>query len=116
MLMRIVVQRTGAVLADEAEVADTITRRLIGLIGRQEIPKGIALVLPGVHQVHTFFMRFAIDLVCVDADWRVLCTRRCVAPWRFGPYCRKAEYAIELPAGTISVAGVEVGDQLEAEG
>ncbi len=107
-------KRTGAILADEAEVADTTTRRLIGLMGRQDIPRGTALVLPGVHQVHTFLMRFAIDVVYVDGDWRVLCTRRCVSPWRFGPYCPKAAYAIELRPGTISAAAIEVGDQLEA--
>ena len=112
--MRIVIQRTGAMLAGEAEVADTIIRRLIGLIGRDDIPGGTALVLPGVRQVHTFFMRFAIDLIHVDAEWRVLLTRRCVAPWRFGPYCANAAYAIELRAGAISAAGIELGDQLEA--
>ena len=110
--MRITVKRNNAVLAEEAEVADTTTERLVGLIGRHEIPRGTALVLPGCRQIHTFLMRFAIDLVYVDADWRVLCTRRCISPWRFGPYCPKAAYAIELRSGTISAVGIELGDQL----
>jgi uncharacterized membrane protein (UPF0127 family) len=113
--MQIRIERNGFMLAERAEVAEGVVARLIGLIGKGEMSSGSALVLPGCRQIHTFFMRFAIDLVCVDADWRVLCTRRCIAPWRFGPMVSDAAYAIELPSGTVTKSAIEVGDVLVAE-
>ncbi len=95
------------------EIARSITQRLIGLIGRGRIAPGTAFVIPGCRQVHTFFMRFAIDVIHVDREWRVVCVRRNLVPWRIGPYCPKSAYAIEVPAGAASE--VEVGDILRSE-
>jgi uncharacterized membrane protein (UPF0127 family) len=62
--------------------------------------------------VHTFFMRFAIDIAFVTRDGRVLKTYAAVRPWRlaaaFGGYA-----VIELPAGTLANSDTVVGDLLE---
>lgn len=106
--MRMTVWPGGEVLAEDVEIARSLFARLRGLIGK---PPGSVLVLPGCRQVHTFFMRYAIDLVCADIEWRVVRVRRGLGPWRIGPYCRDAAFTIELRAGSASSVGV--GDLLE---
>lgn len=112
--MRITVERTGETLAGDAEVAGSVVRRLVGLIGRNEMPPGTALVLPGCRQVHTILMRFPIDVVFADTEWRVVRVVRGLGPWRVGPWCGGAFYAVELPDG--GAEGVQVGDRLLIEG
>lgn len=56
--------------------------RLLGLAGLSELPVGFALLIPHCSSVHTFGMRFAIDVVFLDARARVLDVRRAVPPRR----------------------------------
>ena len=70
-------------------------RRLTGLIGRRGLPEGVALEMPRCRSVHTFGMRFALDLVWLDAERRVVRVDRGVAPWRVRS-CRQACSVLEL--------------------
>lgn len=60
-----------------------------------------------------FFMRFPIDVLYVDKDNVVVRIQHVLKPWRLGPiYTRGARYVVELPAGTLAEAGVQLGDKL----
>ena len=107
----IVNTRNEAVLAEHVLPAfDSKTRRQ-GLLGRDSLPDGYALVIAPSSAVHTFFMRFAIDIVFVGRDGRVLKTRSRVGPWRMCGSLR-AFAVIELPAGTIDRTRTIRGDVL----
>lgn len=110
--MRIRNERDGSVIADDAEVARSPARRLVGLIGGREPGKGSALVIPKCRQVHTFLMRFPIDIVFLDAENRILSMAANVRPYSITRYCKCAVNAIELPAGTASEYGLKPGDRL----
>ena len=62
-----------------------------------------------------FFMRFAIDAVFVDRAGRVVRVAERVGPWRLAVVARGAAEVIELPAGTASETGTQVGDELVFE-
>jgi uncharacterized membrane protein (UPF0127 family) len=68
-------------------------RRLVGLIGRRSFEG--ALEIPRCRSVHTFGMRFALDLVWLDASRRVIRVDRGVPPWRVRS-CRQARSVLEL--------------------
>ena len=70
-------------------------RRLTGLTGRRSWPRGVALEIPRCRSVHTFGMRFALDLVWLDSDRRVVRVDRAVPPWRVRS-CRAARSVLEL--------------------
>jgi uncharacterized protein len=72
--------------------------RLRGLIGRRSWPVGVALEIPRCRSVHTFGMRFALDLVWLDGDRRVVRIDRAVRPCRVRS-CRRAKSVLELRAG-----------------
>ena len=82
-----------------------------GLLGRQELPRGEGMLLRPAASVHTAFMRFAIDVVFLDADLRVVHLARQVPPWRVVGK-RGAKCVVELPAGECSRRDFEVGDEL----
>jgi uncharacterized membrane protein (UPF0127 family) len=79
------------------EVARSRTRRLVGLAFRREAPVG-GLLIPRCRSVHTFGLRFAVDLVWLGTGGRVLRVDRAVPPWRVR-WCRAAVEVLELGAG-----------------
>ena len=62
--------------------------------------------------VHTIGMRFAIDILYLDRQYRVLKVRSRVKPWRLS-FCLPARSVLELPSGVTEQSGTKVGDQLD---
>jgi len=82
----------------EIRIATTWRRRLIGLSLRGRPPPGHALLLPRCRSVHTCGMRFALDLVWLDASRRVVGIDEGVRPWRVRSR-RDAVAVLEVAAG-----------------
>jgi uncharacterized protein len=89
----------------EIRIATTWRRRLIGLSLRGRPPPGHALLLPRCRSVHTCGMRFALDLVWLDAEGRVLGIDEGVRPWRMRSR-RDAAAVLEVAAGEGERAAV----------
>jgi uncharacterized membrane protein (UPF0127 family) len=106
------VERTGALVAGHVERADTWRRRLRGLLGRDALPPGHALWLIPCAGVHTFFMRFAIDVLFLDRDCAVVRAVPGLVPWRATRVYPRAHSTLELPAGALSGLDLRVGDRL----
>jgi hypothetical protein len=100
------------VLATELEVADTGKKRNKGLLGRDGLRPGGGLWIIPCESVHTFFMRFPIDLVYLDRRHRVRKVRGAVGPWRVSA-CLSAHSILELPAGIAISSQTQKGDVLE---
>jgi uncharacterized membrane protein (UPF0127 family) len=80
----------------EVPVAEHLTARLLGLALLPAERAGPGLLIPRCSSVHTFGMRFALDLFFLDASGQVLAVRRAVPPARFAR-CRGADSVLELP-------------------
>jgi uncharacterized membrane protein (UPF0127 family) len=96
-------------------VADTHWKRLIGLIGTrpEDFLSGGGLWIVPCHGVHTYAMRFALDVVYLSSDNRVLHLEENVRPWRMTPIITEAHSVLELPPHTIFQTGTAVGDHIE---
>ena len=103
--------RTGRVIASPVECAFTSAARRQGLLGRDGLQSGSALVISRSNAVHTIGMRFPIDIVFVDRGGLVKKVVRNVQPWRMAA-CMTASAVIEMPAGTVLAGALEPGDQL----
>jgi uncharacterized protein len=101
-------------LASSAEVADSSAKRRIGLLKHNSLEPGQGLWIVPCESVHTFFMKFAIDLVYLDRKHRVRKVRHRMPPWRVSA-CLTAHSILELPAGTVRSTGTQPGDQLQIE-
>jgi uncharacterized membrane protein (UPF0127 family) len=100
------------VLADRLEVADHGANRRKGLLGRDRLFPGEGLWIKPCEAVHTFCMRFAIDLVYLDRKNCIRKVRSNVLPWRMSA-CLSAHSVIELPTGTVQATQTQAGDRLE---
>jgi len=107
-------QTRNTVLATAAEVADTSAKRRTGLLKHTKLDPGEGLWIKPCESVHTFFMKFAIDLVYLDRNLRVRKVRHAVPAWRVSA-CLTAHSILELPAGTAKQTGTERGDELAIE-
>jgi uncharacterized membrane protein (UPF0127 family) len=90
---------------------DSATRRL-GLLKHDSLPENSALIIAPTSAIHTFAMRFAIDVLFVAKDGRVLKVRSNVRPGRIAAAWR-AFAVVELQAGAIERSGTRSGDRLE---
>ncbi len=98
-------------LAHSATTATSAWARFRGLMLTGPLPTGGGLDIRPCGSIHMMFMRYPIDAVFYDADYRVTKVARRVRPWigiAFGG--RGAKGVIELPVGAAD--GVERGDQL----
>ena len=99
----------------QLEVAETLWARTKGLLGRTELAPKQGLWIKRTNSVHTFFMRFAIDLVFVDRSLRVRKTYQNVGPGRLIWPVWSASSVIELPAGFLDQHPFKKGEQLHVD-
>ena len=113
-LARIRRKADGAVICERCEVPESAFGRMRGLLGRDGLEPGSGMLIDSAPSVHMFFMRFPIDVVFLDRDWRVVGVRHGLRPWRVAG-ARGAVAALELPIGAAAAARLEVGDVLIKE-
>jgi uncharacterized membrane protein (UPF0127 family) len=104
--------RTGLVLASDLEQAFDAGRRRQGLLGRRRLAAAAALILAPCGAIHTFFMRFPIDVVFARRDGEVVKVCARVRPWRTA-FARGSFAAIELASGRARDLDIKPGDRLE---
>jgi uncharacterized membrane protein (UPF0127 family) len=107
------VERTGRWLATHADVAGSSESRRKGLLGQDSLPVGHALVIAPTQGVHTFGMRFAIDVVGVSRDGIVVSIKEALPPRRV-LFSWRAFAIVELAAGAARGVDLELGDKLVA--
>lgn len=103
--------RNGSILANRLIPAFDSESRRTGLLKHDALPDGSAMVIAPTNAVHTFFMRFAIDIAFVARDGLVVKTCAAVKPWRMAAAWR-AYGVIELPPGTLARCETVAGDTL----
>ena len=104
-------RENGDVVCDRCVVAASPFSRMKGLLGRSMLGPGEGLLLRPASAIHTFFMRFPIDAVFLDRDWRVVGIAGDVAPWRTAGR-KGAKAVLELPAGESARRSLQLGDRL----
>jgi hypothetical protein len=101
----------GNVICERCLVADRPHTRLRGLLGRSALAREEGLLLRPSPSIHTWFMRFPIDAVFLDADLRVIGVAPDLAPWRVAAR-RGARAVLELAAGEAARRRLTTGAAL----
>ena len=113
ILMRIINLSKKCVLAVEVILANSFLERAKGLLGYNSLGTNQAMILRPSNSVHTFFMRFAIDVLFVGKDNIVIAAVTNMRPFRATGIFLKSAFVIELPAGIIKSTGTSKGDLLQ---
>lgn len=112
--LRIRNRTRDSLLATEADVADTSRKRRVGLLKHERLDPGQGLWIAPCEAIHTFGMRFPIDVIFLDRGRKVLKVRKDMGPRRMA-VCLWAHSVLELPVGAIAGTATELGDELEFE-
>ena len=108
--MRAFVVESGRELAALVTVADSFFMRLKGLLGSASLPHGEALWIVPCTSVHTFGMRYPIDVVVLDRNLKTLAIYNTLRPNRMTRIYPAGCSVLELPAGTAINAGLSLHD------
>jgi uncharacterized membrane protein (UPF0127 family) len=102
------------VLAERADIADTSAKRRTGLLKHSGLERGQGLWIAPCEGVHTFGMKFPIDVVFLNRKKKVLKIRPNMVRGRIA-FSLRAHSVLELPVGTLEETGTVAGDELEFE-
>ena len=110
--MKVVNLDNGAELAEIAVTANTFFKRLKGLMFTKSLPAGHGLHIKPCRSIHTFFMRYPIDVLYLSEDYEIVGMDETIKPATVGKYQRRAISVLELPAGTIRGIETKIGHYL----
>jgi uncharacterized protein len=99
-------------LFGSVRVADNFFIKAFGLIFRKEPEPGEGLLFYECNSIHTFFMRFAIDVIFLDKNNKILALFTALKPFRVTPFIKGADKVLELCKNLIKKSGLSVGDIL----
>ena len=102
----------GIGIASQVLKADDPASRGRGLLGRESLAPGEGLWIIPCPMIHTFFMKFSIDVVFLSRRLEAVRVLENLRPWRISPWVWRAHSVLELAGGSLGGA-VETGDQLE---
>ena len=100
-------------VAASASEARSFRQKLFGLMGKVGLPDSGGLIIHHTNWIHTFWMRFPLDVIYYDRERRVVGLEESLQPNRIGKPFWSAQAVIELSAGAIHASGTQVGDQLQ---
>jgi uncharacterized membrane protein (UPF0127 family) len=103
----------GATLASNVRLADTPAARRTGLLKHARLEAGEGLWIYATQAIHTFGMKFPIDVVFIDKQMRVRRVYQNLAPYRLTTLVWSAQSVLELPAGSLAGTETEIGDELQ---
>lgn len=104
-----------ALLASSCRRALRFHERLLGLLGREGLAAGEALWIEPCASIHTWFMRFPLDVLFTNRDGVVMAVHPMLGPFRTTRIHLRARAALELPAGTLAATGTRPGDRITLE-
>ncbi len=107
---------TGRVVVARLEVAKSLWKQTVGLLGRRQLPPDAGMWLEPCNSIHTIGMQFAIDVLFLDASGRLVRAAPDVKPWRICWPVLGARVVVEMPAGSIALRNIQLGNRYHIAG
>ena len=107
-------ERSGDLVARRLIKAGTFKERLTGLMGKKDMPKDTAFWIPDCPSIHTFFMRFSLDLIFTDKNLQIVSVFYDVPPYKIIFGGLQARHVFEMKAGA-GKPSLQKGDRLTAK-
>ena len=112
-LFRITSDNSDLLISNDLKIADTFFRKLFGLVFSAPLKEGEGLLINNCSSIHTFWMRYPIDVLFLGSDNRVIRFFEDLKPFRVTPYIRGAAKTVELKSGSLRVCSLKTGDCLK---
>lgn len=111
--MKVYNSSKNIIIADDVKVAKNLFTRSVGLLSRSYISSDEGLVIKPCCSIHTFFMKFTIDVLFVNKKNEIIAVYQSVVPNRILPIHLTSSYVIELSTGQILDKKIEIRDIIQ---
>ncbi|MFC1567122.1 DUF192 domain-containing protein [bacterium] len=111
--MKLLNKTQNSLLTENMQEANTIFKKIKGLLGRKSIGEDECLLIPGAKQIHCFFMRFPIDIVFLDKNKKIIKIYKNFKPYRMTSFIFFAKHVLEFKVGFCESKNTKLGDALE---
>lgn len=91
----------GIILSEKIKIYDSLFMRVKGLMFRKSLEDNSGIIIVPCNSIHTFFMRFNIDVIFLDSENKIVKIVRNLRPWRMTRMYLKAKKVIELNGGEL---------------
>ncbi len=102
----------GTIIGPDIKIAKGFFQRLKGLIGSDSLSYGEGLIIVPCNSVHTFFMKYPIDVVFISKEKIVIKIINSMGPYRISAIVPKSYFVMELPSGTCRAYSLQKGEKL----
>lgn len=113
--MELVNRSTGTIIAENVIPAYTFIKRLKGLMFTSSFPEGYAIHIQPCRSIHSYFMKYEIDVLYLNAKNQIIAAECYFRPGTIGRHHEGTESVIELPAGTIHKKKIEIGHNVQIQ-
>ncbi|MCD8508814.1 MAG: DUF192 domain-containing protein [Bacillus sp. (in: Bacteria)] len=111
--MKLVNLGNGKTIATNVGQAYNFFTRLKGLMFTDKLHSGDGLHIKPCPSVHTFFMKYAIDILYLNKENVVVAIDEALAPGKVGKRYKGAHSVVELSVGSVKASETEVGQKIE---
>ncbi|WP_246001146.1 DUF192 domain-containing protein [Oceanobacillus piezotolerans] len=112
MKIKLVNVETNEVIAEHVKGAYTFWSRFKGLMLTESMPENAALHISPCTAIHTFFMKYSIDILYLDKEKKIVGIEKDLEPGKVGKKWMNAKSVIELPAGTMDKTSTVMGQRV----
>lgn len=92
--------------------AETLISKTLGVIGWKDFGKSNGMILTETNSIHTFFVRFTLDLVFLDKEMKIIRLVKNLKPFSISPIVWRAKHVLEMPAGSIEKYNLAEKDKI----
>jgi len=111
--MKLINKTNNTIISENVMIANTFFKRLKGLMFSKELPEEKSLHIVPCNEIHTFNMKYSIDVLYLDKNNNIVAINEEMKPGKIGKRVKKAVSVVELPSGKVKRAGIEVGQTVE---
>lgn len=97
---------------NKIQIATSLSAKTFGVMGWKSFDGKNGLLLTNTNSIHTFFVRFPLDLIFLDSGMTILRLVN-LKPFRVSPIVWKAKHVLEMPTGSITKYSLKAGDKIK---
>jgi uncharacterized membrane protein (UPF0127 family) len=112
-LYRLMANGSDFLLSGNIKTADSFSGKLFGLVFMAPLKECEGLLIDNCSSIHTFWMRYPIDVLFLDHDYRVVRFFEDLKPFRVTPFIKGAVMTVELKSGSVKACMIRNGDILK---
>ncbi len=104
---------SGRICFSECSVTENAKERTVGLLPRHSLGENEGLWIDSCNSIHTFFMKFPIDVAFIDSKGKVVAMYENLRPWRLTFIHFSAKSVLETAAGQMHKKKIQKGKVLK---